>query len=249
MLDFLKRRSREAILARPFPEPYRPIVARAVHLYGSLPEADRRELEGLVQLFLAEKRFEAAGGLALTDEIRVTIAAQACLLQLHREGDLFPELATVLVYPHPYVAHAQHREGAVVIDGREARAGESWSRDLVVLSWDTVQREVRGQHPGHNVVVHEFAHQLDAENGAPPLPSRARYAAWSRVLGEEYRALGEELARGLPSDIDAYGATNPAEFFAVVTEHFFERPRKLRDRHPALYEQLARFYRFDPAAL
>jgi MtfA peptidase len=253
VLGFLKRRRHEALRAQPFPERFRRYVERAVHLYPRLTEEDRHELEGDVTIFLAEKRFEGAGGLTITDEIRVTIAAQACLLLLHRDTESYPDLETIVVYPHPYVSHAVHHEGPVVIEGLETRLGESWQRGLVVLAWDEVQRDVRSRRTGHNVVLHEFAHQLDAEDGAvdgaPPLESRAQYREWAHVLGEEFRALGERLHEGLRSDIDAYAATSPPEFFAVVTEAFFERPEVLRAKHPELYEELAAFYRLDPAAL
>jgi Mlc titration factor MtfA (ptsG expression regulator) len=250
---FLKRHRREAVRAVPFPPDHVPFVARSVHLYSVLPAADRLELEGLVQVFLDEKRFEGAAGLEVTDEMKVTIAAQACLLLLHRDTDVYPELETVLVYPHAFVARATHREGPVVIEGAEARVGESWQRGLVIVAWDEVLRDARGLRPAHSVVVHEFAHQLDAEDGdvtgAPKLGSRARYVEWAHVLGEEYGALGERLSRGLATDIDAYGATSPAEFFAVVSEHFFEGPAALRKTHPALYDELVSFYRLDPAEL
>jgi Mlc titration factor MtfA (ptsG expression regulator) len=253
VLGFLKRHRRDAVRARPFPPDHVPIVSRSVHLYSALPPADRAELEGLIQVFLDEKRFEGAAGLVITDEIRVTIAAQACLLLLHRDTDIYPDLETVLVYPHAFVARTTHREGLVVIEGPEARVGESWQRGLVIVAWDEVLGDARGRRPAHNVVVHEFAHQLDAEDGdvtgAPKLGSRARYVEWAHVLGDEYHALGERLARGRATDIDAYGATSPAEFFAVVSEQFFERPRALRKTHPALYDELVSFYRLDPAGL
>ncbi len=253
MLGFLKRRRHKAIRSRPFPAEWRAIVARAVHLYPLLDEDDRRELEGDVQVFLEEKTFEGGGGLVITDEIRVTIAAQACLLVLHRDTEIYPDLDTVVVYPGAYAANVIRRDGPVVIEGREERLGESWSRGLVVLGWDQVSHDVRASGTGHNVVLHEFAHQLDAEDGdvdgAPPLPSGARYRNWAAVLGAEYAELEAKLDAGRPTDIDPYAATNPGEFFAVVTEAFFERPLALRARHPALYDELAAFYRLDPATL
>lgn len=253
MFDFFKRRRIEAARARALTLDQRAVVARAVHLWRYLDERDRRELEGSIQVFLDQKGFEGAQGLVVTDEMRVTIAAQACLLLLHRETDVYPELDTVVVYPHAYVAVATHYEGPVVVTGPEQRLGESWTRGLVVLAWDEIARDVRSVHSGHNVVLHEFAHQLDAEDGAvdgaPRLESRRRYVGWAHVLGDEYRVLGERLHAGRDSDIDAYGATSPAEFFAVVTEEFFERSDVLRTRHPALYAELASFFRLDPVAL
>ena len=250
MFDFLKRRKREALRAQPFPEGWREMMDRDVAHVAKLSPADRAELEGLVQVFLAEKNIEGCGGLQLTDEMRVTIAAQACMLLLHRETDIYPELETVLVYPHAYRAKATRHDGPVVVESEDARLGESWTRGVVVLAWDHVSSSAR-HLGGDNVVLHEFAHQLDAEDGsmdgAPDLGSRARFKSWARVLGEEFAELSGRLHAGRPSDIDAYGATSPPEFFAVVTEMFFEKPHQLRKRHPELYAELAAFYRQDPA--
>jgi Mlc titration factor MtfA (ptsG expression regulator) len=252
MFDFWKKRRREALRAAPFPEPHRVIMHRNVPYVQSLGQDDRTELEALVQVFLAEKSFEGAGGLEMTDEIRVTIAAQACLLLLHRDTNMYPELDSIVVYPHAYRAAGQRLEGVVVIDEDQVRLGESWSRGTVVLAWDHVQRGASLASDGHNVVLHEFAHQLDAEDGnvdgAPALGRRARYAAWAKVLGAEFEELSSRIHTGRPSDIDPYGATSPPEFFAVVTEMFFERPIALRARHPELYEELRGFYLQDPAA-
>ena len=202
-------------------------------------------------MFLAEKKFEGCGGLEITDEIRVTIAAQACLLLLHREPHYYPRLVSILVYPHPYVAQARERlPGGIVSEGPSGRLGESWVEDVVVLAWDAVRAGASDANDGHNVVLHEFAHQLDQEdgtsNGAPILEHRSSYVAWARILGAEFAALCEAAEQGRPTDIDPYGATDPAEFFAVVTEAFFERPAALRGRHPQLYAQLRDFYRQDP---
>ena len=252
MFDFLKRRKHAAIVAEPFPEAWGKVVDRDVAYAARLSAEERKTLEGLIQIFLVEKSFEGCGGLALTDEMRVTIAAHACLLILHRdEPDVYPDLDSILVYPSAYRAATTKREGMVVIESEDARLGESWTRGVVVLAWDHVLRSAR-QLGGDNVVLHEFAHQLDAADGsvdgAPELGSRARYASWARVLGEEFKELSERLHAGRGSDIDAYGATNPPEFFAVVTEMFFEKPTQLKKRHPELYAELAGFYKQDPAA-
>jgi Mlc titration factor MtfA (ptsG expression regulator) len=252
MFDLFKTRRRAALRAEPFPDAWRAFVAENVPYVATLSDDDRRELEGHVQVFLAEKKFEGCGGLELDDEIRVTIAAQACLLLLHRETDYFPDLVVVLVYPHAYKAAARARAGVGgVLAKEDARLGES--RDgVVVLAWDAVQRGAADVNDGHNVTLHEFAHQLDSEDGsadgAPTLPKRAMYTAWAKVLGEEFARLVEDVERHRANDIRAYGATNPAEFFAVVTEAFFEKPWQLKARHPALYEQLSLFYKQDPAS-
>jgi Mlc titration factor MtfA (ptsG expression regulator) len=252
MFGFFRRRRRERLRAAPFPPEWLGIVERNVPLYRRLPEADRRELRGHVQVFLAEKHFEGCGGLALTDEIRVTIAAQACLLLLHRDADPYPRLITILVYPGAYVARAvESLGGGLVIEGEQGRQGEAWADGVVVLSWDDVRAGASDARDGHNVVLHEFAHQLDQEDGvadgAPVLGRRSRYVAWARVLGAEYERL--RRATGRESVLDGYGATDPAEFFAVATECFFETPVALRRKHPELYEELKGYYRQDPAEL
>jgi Mlc titration factor MtfA (ptsG expression regulator) len=251
MFDFFKSRRRTALRRQPLPEAWRAVLAANMSYVSRLGREDRTELEGHVQVFLAEKTFEGCGGLEITDEIRVTIAAQACLLLLHRETDYFPDLEVILVYPHTYVANTSARVGGgVAITDEQARLGQSAS-GVVVLAWDSVRRGATDAHDGHNVTLHEFAHQLDQEDGAadgaPLLGKRAMYTAWARVFGEEFAHLVDDVDKHRKSDIDAYGATSPAEFFAVVTEVFFEKPEPLKRRHPELYEQLALFYRQDPA--
>ena len=248
-----RRRRRERIRKRPFPPAWLEIVERNVPCYARFTPDEQAELRGRIQVFLAEKRFEGCGGLEITDEIRVTIAAQACILLLRRKTDEYPRMRTVLVYPHPYRAnHIQLLPDGTILEGVHTRLGESWYRGPVVLAWDDVLRGAADIHDGHNVVFHEFAHQLDSESGAnegaPVLPRRSMYIAWARVLGHEYEHLIEDLKHDRRTFIDAYGATNPAEFFAVVTEAFFEQPVQLKQRHPELYEQLAAFYQQDPAA-
>jgi Mlc titration factor MtfA (ptsG expression regulator) len=249
----LRRRRRERLRRRELPAAWVEVIERNVPYYRTLNPQDRRELHGHIQVFLAEKHFEGCGGLEITDEIRVTIAAQACILLLHRDTDYYARLRTILVYPDTYVADVGRRvPGGIRIEGREVRLGESWVAGAIVLSWDAVVRGAADVHDGHNVVFHEFAHQLDAEsggaNGAPPLPRRSQYIAWVRVMKAEYEHLLADIARHRDTVLDGYGGTNPAEFFAVATECFFEKSLELRERHPALYEQLRLFYRQDPAA-
>ena len=254
MFGWLRRRRRDALRRRPFPAGWQAIIEKNVPYAGGLPPEDRAELTGDVQVFLVEKHFEGCGGLSMTDEVRVTIAAQACVLLLHRETDYYPRLVSILVYPSTYlVPGGPGGADGRPADGPQARLGESWSRDVVVLAWDSVLSGASDIHDGHNVVLHEFAHQLDQEDGAgdgaPILPRRSMYVAWARVLGHDFDQLVRETQHHHRTLIDRYGATNPAEFFAVVTETFFEKPRQLKAKHPELYLQLQQFYRQDPGAL
>jgi hypothetical protein len=213
----------------------------------------QRQLDGLVQIFLDEKRFEGCGGIIITDEIRVTIAAHACILLLGRNAPFYPKLRSILVYPGSYIAPLSRRgPDGTVTEGFQPRSGESWSHGNVVLSWEDVLLCASGERTGRNVVLHEFAHQLDSESGSdegtPVLPDPAMYADWARVLGREYRALIDAAQQDSPTLLDKYGATSPAEFFAVATECFFEKPAEMAALHPDLYRQLQLFYQQDPAA-
>ncbi len=254
MLRWLTRRRRIALRKHTLPPEWGAIIEQNVPFVAKLSDDDRAELAGHVQVFLAEKHFEGCGGLELTDEIRVTIAAQACVLLLHRETDYFGKLVSILVYPSTYVVSGERHIGSgIMSEDSEARLGESWVSGVVVLVWDSVLSGAQDMNDGHNVVLHEFAHQLDQEsgagNGAPILPHRSMYVAWARVLGQEFEALVNETRQRHRSVIDGYGATNPAEFFAVVTEAFFEKPRQLRAKHPELYAEFQHFYQQDPASL
>jgi Mlc titration factor MtfA (ptsG expression regulator) len=217
-----------------------------------LPVEDRRELEGHIQVFFAEKNFEGCGGLVLVEEIKVTIAAQACVLLLHREADSFPRVITILVYPSAYLAStAESIGGGVVLEGEQVRLGEAWKGGVVVLSWKEIQAIAAGAVPGQNLVLHEFAHQLDMEDGTaegtPLLESLRHYTSWKEVMEGEYERLRRDHALGRYSVLDHYGATNPAEFFAVATEAFFEKSILLERRHPQLYRELKSYFRQDPA--
>jgi Mlc titration factor MtfA (ptsG expression regulator) len=252
IFGFLKERRRQRLRAQSIPPAWRSILTRNLPIFRRLPREDQTELLGHVQIFLDEKRFEGCGGLELTDEIRVTIAAQACLLLLHRETNYYPQLITILVYPSGYTAYEErHLEGNIWEEGEEGRLGHTARRlGALVLAWDAVKRGAADPSDGENLVLHEFAHQLDFEDygtdGSPALATRAEYLAWARVMSREFKALRAADEAGTPTVLNTYGATNPAEFFAVVTEAFFERPRALRARHPELYAEFTRFFRQDP---
>jgi Mlc titration factor MtfA (ptsG expression regulator) len=253
IFGFLKKRRRRRLRAQAIPSEWRSVLARSLPLFQRLPPDDQNELLGHVQVFLAEKRFEGCGRLELTDEMRLTIAAQACLLLLHRETDYYPQLSTILVYPSSYVMpDERHLEGPIWEEGGVSLLGHTARRlGTIVLAWDAAKHGATNSVDGQNVVLHEFAHQLDFEDfatdGAPALATRAEYVTWARVMNREFKALRAADEAGRPAVLDTYGATNPAEFFAVATEAFFERPRALRERHPELYAELEQFYRQDPA--
>jgi len=246
MFGFGSRR-RATLRNAPFPPEWEILLARNVPYDSLLNDAEKLDLRGLVRILIHEKRFEGCAGVDITDEIRVTVAGQACLLLLNRPTDIFPRLRSILVYPDAFLAPAiEHLEDGVVVEGMEARAGESWSLGNVVLSWADVLEGAADPGDGYNPVLHEFAHQLDYESGAsegaPALPDRSSEEDWKRIFGREYRA----LSAGRRSPLDPYGAKSPAEFFAVATEAFFERPVELRTAHAELYELMKEYYRQDP---
>lgn len=255
LFDFWRLLTRAERIAAELPPELRARILAEVPCAPLLDPGELQKLEALVRIFNAEKHFEAAGGLELTADMRVVIAARACLLVLWRvelDQPLYAELDTIIVYPSSYRAKVREQDGYVVREGEQARLGESWTRGVVVLAWDAVQAGSASRSDGHDVVLHEFAHQLDAEDGAmdgtPELGPLERYALWSKVAGAEYAALSADVERHRKTSIDAYGATSPPEFFAVVVEQFFERPEALARAHAELYRELARFFRFDPAA-
>jgi len=223
-----------------------------VSLYRHLPPELRDQLHGDIQVFLAEKRFEGAGGLEMTEEIRVTVAGEACMLLLNRENRDYPGLVSIVVYPGAFLRRDHRNLGGAALENEAVLAGESWHAGTLVLSWDHVKRDAAYAGDGHNVVLHEFAHQLDQEDGrsdgAPLLEKRSSYRDWARILGAEYAKLREDVRNNRKNVMDAYGATNPAEFFAVATETFFDKPLQLKRKEPELYEELKSYYRVDPAA-
>jgi len=252
ILGFLKERQRKRLRARSFPTEWLKIIKSRVAFFVRLSATDQAELLDHIQVFLAEKRFEGCAGLEINDEIRVTIAAQACLLLLHRKTDYFPGLLTILVYPSTYLVDEQRNvEGPVWEEGKMYRLGETGrTMGSMVLAWDAVKSGAADPSDGKNVVLHEFAHQLDYENlaadGAPALTTREQQMSWREVMRTEFASLRAADDTGIPTLLDTYGATNPAEFFAVATEAFFERPCALRARHPKLYAELQRYFRQNP---
>jgi Mlc titration factor MtfA (ptsG expression regulator) len=243
--------------ARQFPGNWEAIVRQRLPFYQRMPPKMKRALQNRIIHFVAGKRFEGCAGQRINDNVRVSIAAQACLLVLNRSGDYYSELHTILVYPTGFlVSHGNVNEHGLVSDGEQALAGESWNNGRIVLSWEDVQRGASDFSDGSNVVLHEFAHQLDhqsgATNGAPLLANRVAYQQWAEVFSDEFKRLQARAQDvGLyqyqaEEVLDFYGATEPAEFFAVATETFYEKPEKLLEQHPQLFEQLRLYYGVDP---
>lgn len=215
---------------------------------GTLSASERDKLCRCVHVFIDEKNWEGCAGLNVTDEMRVAIAGQACLLVLGFDDFLFEHVETILIYPSEYQARDRRFQPQEV----EERVGEAHLRGPVVLSWEDALAGGRGESEGANVVLHEFAHQLDMlegeADGIPPIGDRRQLARWRSVMGREYAALCKRSRRGRASILDAYGAESEAEFFAVATEAFFEDAQRLRSRHKRLYKVLVEWYRQDPAA-
>jgi Mlc titration factor MtfA (ptsG expression regulator) len=241
------------LLAQPFPLQWQQYLHRNVAHYQHLSGAEKGRLHDDLRIFLAEKNWEGCGGLQMTDEIKVTIAAQACLLVLGMEHNYFDRVKSILVYPYGYQAPEPDMPmPGVIHGGGRDRLGEAHYRGPVILSWTDVLYD--GQHPklGKNLVFHEFAHQLDmldgVVNGTPPLGSRAEYQRWQEVMTAEYQQLVDASVHGRATLLDQYGTTNEAEFFAVATECFFDRPVEMARRHSRLYELLRDYYHQDPAA-
>ncbi|MGM9488583.1 zinc-dependent peptidase [Ideonella sp. YS5] len=242
---------RRRVASLPFPAAWRTILRRRMPLLRRLPADLQLQLKRHMQVFLAEKPFIGCNGLEVTEEMRVLVAAQACLLILNRPSEYFPNLRQVLLYPSAYwVDRREGGAGGVQHERREARSGESWVQGQVILSWPDVLAGAADPTDGQNLVIHEFAHQLDQERGratgAPFLGERARYARWAAVMSAEYRRLREQLARGEPTLLSAYAASEPAEFFAVASEVFIEQPQAMAEAHPELYGELSRYYRVSP---
>lgn len=238
-------------LAQPFPPAWDAMLRANIPIYPRMAPELQAQLRGMVQRFLHEKTFVGCEDLQMTDTIRVTIAGQACLLLLNRPSRVYPRLHTVLVYPSAFIASRNEVDAAgVVTTARQDLLGESWEDGRVVLSWDHVQRGAHDWTDGQNVVLHEFAHQLDSEsgrnNGAPYLGSRSSYRNWSEVLSRDFANLRMEAAYGQPTVMDHYGANSPAEFFAVATETFFEKPYQMAERHAELFSEFLQYYRVDP---
>lgn len=256
LLWFIRKRyiksQRDKVFSQPLNSEWIAILEKNVSLYRILPNALREELHGCIQIFLDEKEFIGNNGVEITDEIKLTVAGNACILLLTGHQRFFPDFTSIIMYPDTYVAQQRSHDGVTEVHETSKRAGESWVRGPIVLSWSDVLRGSKDAKDGHNVVIHEFAHKLDEQtgdmNGLPLLRESSHYHEWNKILSEEYAALQQRASDHKNKVMDAYGTVSPAEFFAVATESFFEKPRQMKKRLPDLYAQLNNFYKTDPAA-
>jgi len=255
MFHWIRDHNRDEVRMRPFPPEWEAFVRTNVAHYDVLNADERAELHATIQVLLEEKDWEGCGGLDLTDEIRVTIAAQACLLLLGLPHDYYRNVESILVYPSTVVI-PEHQPGVFErvdspVEANVPISGQAFAQGPVLLVWDAVKRGARHPEQGHNVVFHEFAHKLDmldgAADGTPPLADRSQLAAWVDVCSLEFLRLRDLAGQGHKTFLDAYGAKNEAEFFAVATEEFFARPLALQKHSPDLYHVLGAYYRQDPA--
>lgn len=249
-----KNQQRRSLLAKPLPIEWQGYLSANVAYYSLLPNDQQARLQEITRILIAEKHWEGCGGLLLTDEMKVTIAAQAAVLVLGFEADYYPNVETILVYPSGFLVTTTRPEtGRVLREDLLPLSGEAALRGPVIVSWSDALHGGRSFGDGRNVVLHEFAHKLDmrdgAADGAPYLRDAAQVERWAIVMSAEYAALVEQTQAGEPTLIDPYGATNAAEFFAVTTECFFERPQQMQRLHSELYGVLRDYYRQDPAEL
>lgn len=247
---YSRRQKREELLASPLDPDQRATIERLVPLVRRLPKDLRFKLEGKINLFLDQVTFHGQNGLEVNEAMRLSIAAQACLLIVNSPV-WYDTVRTILIYPSAFVTHRGSHDGYIVHENRHITLGESWARGPVILSWDHALQGGLDAEDGHNVVIHEFAHQLDAltghTNGIPILRKGQAYAGWEKAMLDAYNDHADRVERGVQTLIDPYGATNHEEFFAEAIVTFFERPRALQREEPALYAQMAELLALDPA--
>ena len=253
VFGWFAERRRAEIREEPFPEAWLGYLEKNVAHYRYLSESEQAALRDDLRILLKEKVWEGGGGLELTAEMQVTIAAEASLLVLGLNHEYYPNVESIVVYPRDYVAPARTRDPSGVVDEYgSTRLGEAWDNGPVLLSWSDAREGGRNPTDGHNVVLHEFAHKLDMRDGVadgvPKLEDDAQYETWAEVMSAEFQHLVAQTGKGHKSLLDSYGATNAAEFFAVATECFFEKSVLMQEHHARLYAVLRGYYHQDPAS-
>jgi len=248
MFNWFRNRRRKKILASPWPQSWDLPLQRNVRLTWEMTPTEIEALQKRVKIFVAEKHWEGCEGLQLNEEIKVTVAAQACLMLLGVNDYYFDNVTTLLMYPHAF----KRETGDGINEGQsQYRAGEAWQGGPIILSWEDTLGGGRNEDDGYNLVIHEFAHALDGLDGE--MGGNVMFddvesgEAWQRVVESGFAELVQAKETGRRTLLDHYGATNKAEFFAVASETFFERPRELFQTHKELFGLLKKYYRVDPA--
>lgn len=253
MFGWFRNARRRKLIATAMPAAWTRVLRENLWQYERLNPQQQSRLDAWVRVFVSERRWEGCDGLRLDDPMRVLIAGQAGLLVLGHDDWYFDRTPTILVYPEEYTARDVPRGtgGGFTLVTDEDRAGEAWYRGPIILAWPDVLSGARSTNRGHNLVIHEFSHHLDMigdpfADGKPPMPDADLDARWDAVVPGEYERLKQQCAAGMRPLMNCYGATNPAEFFAVASETFFQRPAEMKQHMPQLYDVLRRFYRIDP---
>ncbi len=255
MFDWFAKRRRRRLMEAPFPPGWEAVIRHNVAYDRLLNDDEQKHLRELIAVFMAEKNWEGCGGLDLTDEIRVTVSAMACLLILNLPHNFFENVESILVYPSDLIL-PERKLGffEMALEPLEPAypiTGQAFEQGPLILVWQAVKESIRYTGCGYNVVYHEFAHKLDMQDGVadgtPPLRDRAEYRDWVRTCSREYTKLLKDVEKGKRTFLDEYGARDEAEFFAVATEHFFDQPLLMRKSTPELYRVLKEYYRQDPA--
>jgi len=251
VFGFWKRRRRRRLLEKSFPDDWREIIQSNVAIYSLIPPNEQQRLLDAVSIIIDERPFLGVGDFEVTDEVALTIAAQAALLVLNADGYYFDRVGVILVHgTHPRVRMMHPLGGVVLVEEGVAIAGQLLEQGEVRLAWDEVLASGRDPTDGYNVVLHEFAHHLDwldgEVQGIPPLASRSDELRWLEIFDEEAAQLRNELRAGREILLPDHASDSPAELFAYSTECFFEQPQELAEFHPELFECLLSFYKTDP---
>lgn len=249
LYKYRKHRIRQKLLAKSLHDGEWDVILDQVPLYRALPGHLRPQLEGKINLFLDQVEFIGCNGVEVTEEMELSIAAQACLLVANTDM-WFETLQTILVYPNAFKSRQTVQSGYVQTEREVTRIGESWGSGPVVLSWAHTEKGAQIHDDGHNVVIHEFAHQLDAlsgfTDGAPVLSRTHSNDEWDQIFIAAFQRLVSDVNKGRQTALDPYGATAPEELFAVAVEMFFEQPRQLLRDEPEIYEQLSKLFAVQP---
>ena len=216
-----------------------------------LSAVEKARLRLLMAVLLQQKKFVGVQGLELTSEMKLIIAAQACVPILKLGINYYSGFSQVSIYPAAFWIERDEQDAAGVVHHvRRLLSGESWLRGPVIISWDEIEKDIQRENSGHNVIIHEFVHKIDMQNqsanGMPPIPTEMSASEWQKIFSKAYKILNERVQHHHKPYIDAYAASSPAEFFAVASEYFFTAPEKLSLHCRDVYKELALFYRQNP---